>query len=477
MHIIALVVLIVSWLVLILCAVPTAVLADTCYVRDGGTATGSSGCAASGGNWNIANAYDQMPTTIRGNTYLVAAGTYNGFTLNTANSGTTLITIKKATVASHGTSTGWLDSYAATRANFGQVLTYTDYVLIDGVTRNESNWNDGAAYGFHFNSFRTNPPTNVGKHYTIQYVDAGGTDGAICHYLPSASCDAGVETAESFYITGFDSNPATDWIVSHFRSHNVKLPFQMAGAHDVLIEYGWIGPNWSKQAIRGGNQNQGYNITIRYNKIVDGCRGDPLDGTARACTAHIAIWDTTTAGWLDNNNIYGNVILETHPFPDEQTDGLQHSNGCIRIGGGDAFAGVVANNSHIYNNTIAGQDGSASIHDCAVSISSAGTGNLSANNIWYVTGNVTTGCGGTCANNTAYTDATQFVNPVVSYPGTGFDYHLAKATVAGTTLSAPYNQDMDGVTRGSDGTWDRGAYEFGSGDVMPPAAPTGVTIQ
>jgi hypothetical protein len=40
------------------------------------------------------------------------------------------------------------------------------------------------------------------------------------------------------------------------------------------------------------------------------------------------------------------------------------------------------------------------------------------------------------------------------------DFQLAGATQAGTPLEAPYDRDMYGNTRGMDGNWDRGAYEY-----------------
>jgi hypothetical protein len=38
--------------------------------------------------------------------------------------------------------------------------------------------------------------------------------------------------------------------------------------------------------------------------------------------------------------------------------------------------------------------------------------------------------------------------------------HLSAPTEAGNTLSSPFDLDPDGATRGADGTWDRGVYEF-----------------
>jgi hypothetical protein len=54
------------------------------------------------------------------------------------------------------------------------------------------------------------------------------------------------------------------------------------------------------------------------------------------------------------------------------------------------------------------------------------------------------------------------------------NYHLARATTAWQSLGAPYNVDYDGKTRGSDGLWDRGAYEF-NGTTATPNPPTNLT--
>jgi hypothetical protein len=41
---------------------------------------------------------------------------------------------------------------------------------------------------------------------------------------------------------------------------------------------------------------------------------------------------------------------------------------------------------------------------------------------------------------------------------------LAAPTTAGSPLASPYNTDLLGKTRGADGTWDRGAFEFDAGN-------------
>jgi hypothetical protein len=49
------------------------------------------------------------------------------------------------------------------------------------------------------------------------------------------------------------------------------------------------------------------------------------------------------------------------------------------------------------------------------------------------------------------------------------------ASNAGISLASPYNFDgFNQVTRGANGTWDRGAEQIGA-TTSPPAAPTGLT--
>ena len=449
------------------------------YVRAG--ASGS----ANGNDWT--NAYTTLPATlIRGDIYYVADGSYGDLTLRTTASGTTLITIKKATVADHGTETGWVSTYGDGQATFGSVSYGSDYWLFDGQTRNESNWNDGSAYGFKLTgqvSFRRTTGTGGGSHITMQYFDVGGSEGAKCHYNTN-TCDVGLG-GDLIYIEDWDdNNPNRDLTFSHFRAHNAVLHFQITGADGLVIEYGWLSDNWNKESIRGGNSHVTKNSHIRYNKFVNSCKGHPnLSGAYGVCTGIIAIWAGPSAGAVDSNRIYGNLFIDFNRYPDDQsgcgegacwTTGVNHTNSCVKIGDTDVGHTPVTNNSAVYNNTFVGMGG----YSCSLDIQ-GGTGNTAYNNVWYHTPvGTTTGCGGTCTNNTEITSGSQFVNAQTEYPGTGFDYHLASATTAGTTLPSPYNKDMDGKTRGGSGTWSLGVYEFGSSaDVTPPAVPINVRIQ
>ena len=63
------------------------------------TSTGAG--SKNGSDW--ANAYQGFPASLtRGDNYYIAAGTYGGYTFNTPNSDSSVITIKKATASDHG---------------------------------------------------------------------------------------------------------------------------------------------------------------------------------------------------------------------------------------------------------------------------------------------------------------------------------------------------------------------------------------
>ena len=89
-------------LLLVLLFLPSLANAANHFVRQGATGSGS------GADWS--NAYTALPAPLgRGDTYYMAAGSYSGRAFSTPASGTTVITIKTATVADRGSRHGyWL---------------------------------------------------------------------------------------------------------------------------------------------------------------------------------------------------------------------------------------------------------------------------------------------------------------------------------------------------------------------------------
>lgn len=421
--------------------------AATHYIRDGGTASTAGAGSCTG--WATANACDQLPATlVRGDTYCVADGTYPGRTIDTAESSTTLITIRKAV---HGDGTcdqgaNWVSTYGDGQAEFTSgILIGSSYWTIDGAVRNETTWRSG--YGFRFTTIEANSSftSTCPDSITFRYIDAGGPAGAT---LTGSEPDTAIQA--SCFIGGQLNN---NWTIHRSFLHNIAhfatvLYSSMDGA---LIEYTMFADGWGKEAVRG--QFVSKNIIIRYNRFEDAC------GTASpdACTADIAMWSGDNAGDHDGNEVYGNTFYQSN------TNGHNLNTGAsIVIGGnGSSWVGAGASNTKIYNNSFTGFHNTGQHGHILIN---GGSNNECRNNLWFNVDNPTASCTTTSNNVNAGS------NPFASLPGMA----LSAATAAGATLSAPYNVDMTGTTRGADGTWDLGALEFVAGGT--PNAPQNLRI-
>ena len=169
--------------------------------------------------------------------------------------------------------------------------------------------------------------------------------------------------------------------------------------------------------------------------------------------------------------IYGNIFIDTGDYP-----WVGYQNGLLATdSSGEASNWKVLNNTFIKvdagnNNSLFNAFGSVS-------------GNVFQNNYIYLSDqNSTNGWGALSFNHFQDSGAMQGTSatsgtgdPFVGY--TTYDFRLKAPTSAGTTLPAPYNIDMFGKVRGADGTWDRGAVEFGAGSTMPaPDSATNVRV-
>lgn len=421
-------------LVIATCTLLSIPLRADKYVRDGGT---SSACTS----WS--DACDQLSTAegvvSRGETIWVADGTYNGATLDVANSSTTLITVKKATVAEHGTSTGWSDAYGDGQAAFSDITFGSDYWIWDGATRNESDWNAYAAYGFRVSGSiytYTDATVACGDNITIRYSDIGGAENASY---------TGSEPGEAIKSNCFIAGLANNLTIQKNRVHNIShyALLHLNGVNTCTVEDNWLGPAWGKEALRG--QIALKNCTIRRNWFYNACGTSSPD----ACTAEIAIWDGSS-GQFDNNEIYGNVIRCNG------CDGNTSSVSILVGGNGSSWAGSPASNTLIFNNTIVGS-ASTSFDNTPSILVNGGTGNICRNNLWYsVAGTPSATC------STSSDNGEESSNPFTNWAGGVFT--LASA-LAGSSTSSPAGNsaDLAGAARGADGTWDRGAYEYSAG--------------
>ncbi len=416
-----------------------AMAQSTFCVRQGATG------ANNGSDWN--NAYTSLPATlVRGATYYVAAGSYGAYVFDDVESGSTLITIKKATVTEHGTNTGWNDSYAGA-ATWGNLVFARDYYVFDGAYRNESQWNQPNSYGFRVTGTVYSWPVNYppgGDQITIRYCDIGGAY--------SDSWAAGLNTG--VYVVGNQNNLT----VSRCYIHNVKVGLLYNGLDTYTVEECFIGPGWGKEALRGGAVCR--NGIIRHNTFYNSTQTDPSDGTS-GITAEIGIWGSTDATAYANIAVYGNVFHSTK---------FGGRNAVVVIGGnGGSWYGAAASGALVYNNTFVDVSETAVFGMVLIN----GTGEAK-NNLFY-----------NCASTNMYASATAgnkvvSVDPFVNR--LGLDWRItstSQACNAGVALGAPYSSDRLGATRGADGSWDVGAYEYiTSGPISPTiiTQPSSVSV-
>lgn len=442
------------------------------YVR-----AGASG-GQNGSDWT--NAWTALPATLaRGDTYYIGDGEYGGYTFNDAVSGTSVITIRKAVAADHGTDTGWNEGYGDGQAVFhaasgnGWTIT-TGYWVFDGqVGGGPGSWNSGHGFrvigagGLSVYSVRLGTSVAGSKQpdrIELRHVDMGGE---------SVEVPDRCALYEQATAKGLGSEHVT---ITQCYLHNAN--FLMLGFYGKywLIEYNYFFRNWTEPTHHGeaiadrGNDN----VVVRYNWFSD------IDGT---CFIALKKNEDQQHDYWD---IYGNVFFFTEGNP-WQPGGGMGGNGSV--GMTDTATGT-SNHILVYNNTFVNVPGL----NTGVYLN-LGTGNEVFNNVWYVCDKIshinvehdyndyfTTPFAYTTEPSAHDTVTTGAASPFVNWPAGNFG--LTSATAAGVEVSSSYNTswtsatldvDMFGKTRGGDGVWDRGAIEYVASDTEAPSVPGGLT--
>ncbi|MGZ6441690.1 MAG: hypothetical protein ACXWRU_16645 [Pseudobdellovibrionaceae bacterium] len=424
------------------------------FVRQG--ATGS----ANGNDW--ANAYTSLPDIlVRGDTYYIAAGSYPGRSFGTPTSGTTLITIKKAIEADHGTETGWQASYGTGQAAFTGMLEFTSsYWLFDGQTGGgaANNWNQNLGFKI-TETGDSNAIIRIGysaviNDITIRHVEFQGKG--------SVSTQGGGYSNDAMAIY-----QAKNITLSYYWMHGVgRCPF-FTGGQNVLAEQGWVQSYFQSSTVHSEvasiwqiSSGTLGDHTFRNNLITD------IEGTGGL------MWDNSSNP-AAHMYVYGNVFYKPAGASWMTENGV--------IGGWTTSASSFINVS-VYNNTFINVD-----QESLSTFPTVYANNVAYNNLFFNCAspdfsrfathdyNYFINSGGTASepHGTSATSGDPFVNYV------GLDFRLNVDTLAGLSLFSPYNVDPLGAIRGVSGIFDRGAFQFqgnGGGSTIL-LAPTNLRIQ
>jgi hypothetical protein len=439
------------------------------YVRAG------AGGNASGADW--ANAHPQLPASlVRGDTYYIADGTYGAYTFDDQLSGSTMITIKKATTADHGTPTGWQDSFGDGEALF---------------TSSGTVWTFGGGAGYYHITGQVGTG-NVAGSYGIRLATTASRNSAVALVMTDLSSTYS-QTGNNRQITldsiDFDWNNGTSAGSSGAAravQWNASIPSSDIRLSNCYIHHssgfgvyaGSVGSNLTVENCffdRNGGSTNYHHETL----WVTGVNGFTFRNNTIKDTVSGALTGWLMLGAVSNANIYNNVFVCSSPQACS-TGG----NGIIATWDANQYANA---NVNIANNTFANLPGggnpaiyfyhSGGAVDTNVSV----VNNLFITSIFGVVGattqsNNSCGAGATCSgsNTQSGLQTTIFRNWSTQ------DLRLAVATQPGTNTS--FSTDKSGTQRAADGVWDRGAFEFNSSTATTAtpavvAAPSGLTVR
>jgi hypothetical protein len=446
--------------------------AGNCYIRASATGSGN------GSDWNNAWTTLSAATFTRGVVYYISAGNYTGRNFTTADSGTSTIELRAATSADHGTSTGWSDSFVGQALVTGESTVTTDYWIFNGNGVRDSGWQSGYLLKF-WNKTNMTSGCNFhasGNNLRWDYIDMQGTTNIT---------DNSSTTGDNNIC---DTSSESNWYVGHSYLHetgNTQMQINAGSSSGLTFEYNWIYKNHTAQ---NSNHDEAFsmtwsNATIRYNVFQDICSSGVITDAAGG-TPSLSNWD-----------IYGNIF-----FWDPTYAAINGTNQLATLD--DGIIGLFGENwsgyLHFYNNTIAGIYNS---HMDAQGVG-AGTGigpdvpsgTVMDNNLWWddgyvtgVTGSYNAYWAGPAVNSqfsgggsNSYVNSSSSTNPFTNWTAfteAGFELTSSaeSAIPAGLSMSSPYNIDMLGIPRGSDGTWDRGALQLGS-QSSAPNPPQNLTV-
>lgn len=422
--------------ILVASSVFTQAYAAYWYVRpDGGTGAGTSWAAAWNGLGGIA-----WGSIIPGDTIYLAGGTYTqSLSVQAAGTSASRINIKRATASEHGTDTGWSSDFDTQvfLTNGGGIRFPTrngaDYVTLDGVVPNgiRVNYLDGNN-GVDF--------IRGSSYVTLKYLQLVGPGKDQFQNNSTRGIDI-----TAWHGSGYDD--VDHLTISHCDISHSDTLIQSVASNYITVEYsiihdaGAANPQtWHPNSYYVGfGCNYG---TFRYNTLYN-LNAEGLFFTGGGQT-----------GW----KIYGNLFYDCEGSGRAIEWRQDYTYGTFEI----------------YNNTFANVD-------CSSGFAPRGpvSGNT-YNNIFYNTPGTFSAMS---HNNNAFSGSNPESNGISNMPSSAFVNYSGKnfqivATEGanyprnkGSARGIEYSVDMLGVTRGADGAWDIGAFEYSSASSPPPIGP------
>ena len=397
----------------------------------------SVGTSGNGTSWSSAwkNTNNIVWSSIQpGDTIWVAGGSYSGLNVGKSGTAANLIYIKRILSSdSVATGSGWIAALDS-RATFGSLSTPVSYVYIDGRVDMGMRFISSNSSGVPSSYDATN-----GHYVTVDHVDLVGPSAA--NSLEGTSIGSALATfnGDNSGVNigyGYPSHSTNNITVRNSRVRGHPNEFWFAGANNVLIENNKVYDNGAaNSATWHGNLmivNGSNGIVFRNNDVYNW----QVEG--------LYPWGSTSRNWY----VYGNVFHDGYGGK----NGSTHRFLELRSYSGNVTHGPF----YVYNNTITNAWAAITRGDTTVFWSSD---SVVRNNLVY---NVAGGGIGYLPTNSS-NNVTASSNPFAS--GT---FKLA-APIAGvsvpnvTTVLGPvttFEKDPVGATRGADGVWDVGAYEY-----------------